>query len=88
MGFVADGEWLADLSWYGLVPHSGGFSEAEGQTKVLSGTKKERNQWGFFAVKGILRLKVLRIELLAGSIVAVSDRVGFALFRLSCCTGS
>jgi hypothetical protein len=23
-------------------------------TKVLSGTKKERNQWAFFVVKGIL----------------------------------
>ena len=26
-------------------------------TKVLSGTKKERNQWVFFVVKGILRQK-------------------------------
>ena len=26
----------------------------EGHTKVLSGTKKERNQWVFFVVKGII----------------------------------
>ena len=27
---------------------------SEGHTKVLSGTKKERNHWTFFVVKGIL----------------------------------
>jgi hypothetical protein len=33
----------------------------EGHTKVLSGTKKERNQWVFFVYKGILGQRYYKI---------------------------
>ena len=39
---------------YPRLVEMGVIDDKEGHTKVLSGTKKERNQWVSFVVKGIL----------------------------------